>query len=148
MKLHWGGLGQWSRLSVVDKGWVPLKRWAFAHKDTHMHMLTQSCSHTNTASGKSRHVSKLLCTVGQNLPCLRKAVTFCHFLFHEKVLFKTFVVTSLLKVMFIHYSMTGAQTHNLCLSSLIGLLSNGIFFLSASFSITLFSCYFFLQLFK
>lgn len=38
-----GGLGQWSRLSVIDKGWFPLKRWTFRHT----HMLARSYRRTN-----------------------------------------------------------------------------------------------------
>lgn len=47
VKLHWVELGQWSRLSVIDKGWVPLRRWAL-HTDKDRHELYQhTLSHTD-----------------------------------------------------------------------------------------------------
>lgn len=45
MKLHLRGLGQQPCLSVIDKEWLPLNRWALEHGDTQTHPRTHTHPH-------------------------------------------------------------------------------------------------------
>lgn len=154
MKLHWGGLGQWSRLSVVDKRWVPSTRWAFAHRNTHTCPWPLNHAVTQTQHQKSRHSGvKLFGETSQRKKKKKHVLVTSYFtgvLFAFERRHLDWPVrlhkqynTIYSKLTWIYYTMTGTQSR--CLLS-NWFVAHQHISSSAFFFINPFTFYFFLQL--